>query len=178
MRLSLLFALSITACNPITYDLGYPLTMQVDPAVASQPLFDPRHFGVVFSETATSLGSSVGTESPNPPIRFVYDTYCQSPVTAYVDGELSDAPARQNSVIHLCDGFIERSYDWARLMRHEVGHILGARHLPCNGQNIMCATPQTPADSAVTNYSQDDLSEICRYANGGVCGAPAGSLGY
>lgn len=162
-------ALTLAACAPtISYDLDQPLVLRVDAALAAQPLADAAAWRSDFAAIAAQLGSSVtddASATTNQPIVLVYDTDCSGLQAAHVDGE-EDVPARTSSTIHICYGFLDRDYLWPEILAHEVGHVLGAPHLPCTGRNVMCRT--APRD--VPQYSADDLAAICVWTRGGVCG--------
>lgn len=161
---------TLPACAPtVTYDLDQPLALAVDYVLTQQRYADAAAWRRQFADVAAQLGGSV-TDDPaatsNHLITLVYSPDCDGKklVPAFVHGDLGHGSP--DGDLYLCRDFLEREYLWPQILAHELGHLLGAPHLPCNGRNIMCEV--APRD--VLRYSDDDVAAICRYTRGRVCG--------
>lgn len=87
---------------------------------------------------------------------------------------------QKNNILQVCPAMLP-SRDYLRivsLMMHEVGHVLGANHVPCDGKSVLAPDLDCPLASYIRSqddpdnlfgYSEVDLDEICQFTQGGIC---------
>lgn len=154
------------ANTTVRYNLDAPLIFEVSADLAADlELID---FDGVLHQTAAVLGTTRGPASPNPPV----------PIGILDDCGDDDLAGRGDSRgIVLCRGVYPKPYPLLLLLiMHEMGHVLGAGHVPCDGTATMAPKPTSAkcrdrAPYTEERYSQKDLEVICRLAYGGVCAA-------
>lgn len=84
-----------------------------------------------------------------------------------------------DGVVYLCEGAIKSPLQWFETIYHEVGHILGAKHLPCETRAIMAPYTGCAGERGVApDYLPEDIAEICRTTRGGVCAGRTPDLSY
>ncbi|MCS6913635.1 MAG: hypothetical protein RMK29_01465 [Myxococcales bacterium] len=90
---------------------------------------------------------------------------------------------RPNNVLQICPSMLrERSFvHIVSLVMHEMGHVLGASHVACDGESIMAPDLNCPVrkysraardPERLLWYSDADIEEICRHTSGGICDRP------
>ena len=100
-------------------------------------------------------------------VRLSADENCTSRDAAgYVLGNDRDT-------IWLCSRSRQSTYEWTQAVKHELGHVLGAYHMPCDTQAVMGASQacafKRSFDSVTYNIA--DYVTICNNGRttGGIC---------
>ncbi len=172
-RLGILAAL-LTGCCPVAVhcpdpiDLRYPLGMQVD--VLATGADDWLNAWTVrqLNEAIAQVGGRFAEGGyPVIHVRLSADADCASRDAAgYVLGSDRDT-------IWLCSRSKQSTYEWTQAVKHELGHVLGAIHMPCETEAVMGASQacafKRSFDSVTYNIA--DYVTICNNGRttGGIC---------
>lgn len=165
MRILTICALLSSACGP-NFDLDQPIVFDVK----------PLGLGAFFDQTVEptlrgalkQLGASAATgPTINPTVR----------VSRADPGDCDGVDARRRGLdILICPTATVGPNAWFEALYHELGHTLGAGHLPCETQAIMAPSWSCNFQRGIApDYTSPDIAEICGNGHtvGGVCGRPA-----
>ena len=150
--------LPAAACGPVRFDLDRPVLLRAAPAEV------PESFVASLRAAIEQLGGTEGAGEGAQPIEVRFERVL-TVGGAEVDGGVDRL--RNDVIVVSARGAALPPAELRALAAHELGHCLGAVHLPdCRGVNVMaqgCA-PESPG------YSADDVADVCRNTVGGVCG--------
>lgn len=87
---------------------------------------------------------------------------------------------RPNNVLQVCPSMLrERNYlHVVSLLMHEMGHVVGANHVACDGESILAPDLNCPVQKYARAekdpdglfwYSDVDIAELCRHTSGPLC---------
>ncbi len=194
LAILLLFVAVANSCSGSSVEYGYDLNQPIN-FVMTDSLHDAldqegrRIFGHAASHAAEALGAQAGWgpdkghPSTEPSLELPTDNILIQLTLGGVDctGDRAGYVRwRPNNVLQICPSMIhERSYLLAAsLLMHELGHVVGANHVGCDGESVMAPDLNCPAhryDRAAADpdalfwYSDTDVQEICLHTEGGIC---------
>ncbi len=179
-----------TSCNGSTvehvYDLGQPLNFVVTDSLYGALDDEGRSlYSAAVLHAAEALGTQPGwagdrghaaaaLPSENVTVQITLGTVdCTGDRAGYVRW-------RPNNVLQVCPSMIkERNYiHVVSLIMHEMGHVVGANHVACDGESVMapdlnCPTQRYERAGSDPDhlfwYSDTDVAEICRHTSGALC---------
>lgn len=144
-----------------SYDLARPIEFRPNDTYKVVPPDTQAMVAEGLRLAVTQLGGTIGPTD-------------QQAVTLSYAEQCDDAQGRANTYeLRICGALLHSAVPEMvyGLTAHEMGHVLGARHVACDGVSLMCPDWyfEQGVEVLAPRYSAADLAEICLSTTGGVC---------
>jgi len=178
MAYFILLCILLSGCGP--RGQGFDLSMPINFKFRSLGLGERLAVQIptIARNAILALGGTTDGDTPNPTIvvELGNDTLCRKEFLAWgraVDPTIWICPDVEGAAD--VPGFTHA------LIYHELGHVLGADHLPCKtgaimGPNVGCTSWRDGVRSDTPPYLPVDIAMICKWTVGGVCDIPQNEI--